>query len=203
MGNSDIDGQDWGNIFANAINGGHLDSPLGLADVIFEGMAWSAKSIKKPKPHTAKSIRIISGRCSPDYSYGITDPHKDIQKTGDAVLGIWNERVGVAKANYEPLRTCVLVRNFNTLEFLLFEKETERFVAQNYIWKENKRGIFDGFDAGTNKHIFAWQPHGAQFSIYYDVPLSARKFKIKRPPILDFEAQMKFVGFDQSWVTIL
>lgn len=31
------------------------------------------------------SVKLISGRCSPDYSYGITDPHKDVQKTGEAV----------------------------------------------------------------------------------------------------------------------
>ena len=44
VGKSDITGDDWGDIFAKAIGGGHLDKPLGLADVIYEGMAWSTKS---------------------------------------------------------------------------------------------------------------------------------------------------------------
>jgi hypothetical protein len=203
VGKSDIDGEDWGDIFAKAINGGHMNSPIGLADVVYEGMAWSVKSIKLDKPLTAKHIRVISGRCSPDYSYGISDPHEDVQKTGAAVLGIWNERINIAKEQYEPLRTSVLVRNFNTFEFLLFENEAERFIVKNYLWKENRNGNLEGFDALSNKHIFTWQPHGAQFTILYDIPTSAKKFRIKRHSVLDFEKTMENIGFDQSWVTIL
>jgi hypothetical protein len=88
VGKSDIDGEDWGDIFAKAINGGHLNKPVGLADVVYEGMAWSVRSVKQDNPLTVPHIRAISGRCSPDYSYGITDPHEDVQKTGAAVLGI-------------------------------------------------------------------------------------------------------------------
>jgi hypothetical protein len=203
VGKSDIDGEDWGEIFSNAINGGHLNSPIGLADVIYEGMAWSVKSIKLEKPLAAKHIRVISGRCSPDYSYGITDPHENVQKTGEAVLGIWNERINIAKETYEPLRTSILVRNFNKLEFLLFENEAERFIVKNYIWKENKNGNLEGYESLTNKHLFTWQPHGSQFTILYDIPESAKKFKIKRPAVFDFEKTMENIGFDQSWVTIL
>ena len=203
IGKSDINGEDWGDIFAQAINGGHMNSPIGLADVVFEGMAWSAKSVKADKPLTAKHIRVISGRCSPDYSYNISDPHEDIQKTGSAVLSIWNERVNIAKENYEPLRSSILVRNFNSLEFLLFEKEAERFITKNYIWKENKNGNLIGFDALSNKHVFTWQPHGSQFTILHDIPVSAKKFKIKRPKVFDFEKTMESIGFDHSWVTIL
>ncbi|MCL1913353.1 MAG: hypothetical protein FWG10_05660 [Eubacteriaceae bacterium] len=115
VGKSDINGEDWGDIFAKSIEGEHLGSPLGLADVVYEGMAWSAKSIKLEKPHSATRARIISGRCSPDYSYGIANPHEDIQKTGDAVLSIYNERINIAKNVYEPLRTIVLIRNFTCL----------------------------------------------------------------------------------------
>ncbi len=203
VGKSDIDGEDWGDIFAKAINGEHMNSPVGLADVIYEGLAWSVKSVKLENPLTAKHIRVISGRCSPDYSYGISNPHEDIQKTGAAVLGIWNERINIAKEKYEPLRTSILVRNFNRFEFLLFENETERFVVKNYIWKENKNGNLEGFDILHNKHAFTWQPHGSQFTILYDIPVSAKKFKIKRPPVLDFEKTMKSIGFEQNWVTIL
>jgi len=166
-------------------------------------MAWSVKSIKLEKPLDAQHIRVISGRCSPDFSYGISDPHEDVQKTGTAVLGIWNERINIAKEKYEPLRTSILVRNFNTFEFLLFENEAERFVVKNYVWKENKNGNLEGYDTLSNKHIFTWQPHGSQFTILYDIPTSAKKFKIKRPPVLDFDKTMEQIGFDQSWVTIL
>jgi hypothetical protein len=203
VGKSDIDGEDWGEIFSKAINGGHLNSPTGLADVIYEGMAWSVKSIKLENPLAAKHIRVISGRCSPDYSYGITDPHEDVQKTGAAVLGIWNERINIAKETYEPLRTSILVRNFNKLEFLFFENEAERFVIKNYTWKENRNGNLEGCETLTNKHVFTWQPHGSQFTILYDVPVSAKKFKIKRPAVFDFEKAMETIGFSNDWVTIL
>jgi hypothetical protein len=203
VGKSDIDGEDWGEIFSKAINGGHLNKPVGLADVVYEGMAWSVKSVKQEKPLTVSHIRVISGRCSPDYSYGITDPHHDVQQTGAAVLGIWNERINIAKENYEPLRTSILVRNFNKLEFSLFENEAERFIVKNYKWKENRNGNLEGYDSLSDKHIFTWQPHGSQFTILYDIPASAKKFKIKRPAVFDFEKTMENIGFSNDWVTIL
>lgn len=203
VGKNDISGEDWGDIFAKGIDGEHLGSPLGLADVIYEGMAWSVKSVKNDNPHKCKHIRVISGRCSPDYSYNITNPHEDIDKTGIAVLNIWNERVNVAKDKYEPLRSTILIRNPNTLDFTIFENEVFRFNTQNYKWKVNTRGNLEGFDITTKKHIFTWQPHGSQFTILYDVPLSAKKFHIKRPPVLDFHKTMEQIGFDKSWIKII
>lgn len=82
VGRKDISGEDWGDAFAKAIDGIHLDSPVGIADVIKGKMAWSMKTVKTSNPLKARKVRLISGRCSPDYSYGITDPHKDIEKTG-------------------------------------------------------------------------------------------------------------------------
>lgn len=203
VGKSDITGDDWGDIFAKAIGGGHLDKPLGLADVIYEGMAWSAKSVKITKPFSAKNIRLISGRNSPDFSYGVTDPHEDIQHTGTMVLSIWNERVNIAKERYEPLRTSVLVRNFNALEFTLFEHDTVRYNTLDYEWRESKDGTFWGYEKATGKHRFTWQPSGAQFTILCEVPPSAIKFKVKRPGIFDFEETMSHIGFDDSWVTFV
>ena len=76
VGYNDLTGDDWGNIFAEAIGGEHLQSPVGIADVVFDKMAWSMKTVKTTNPHRNEaSVRLISGRCSPDYSYGITDPH--------------------------------------------------------------------------------------------------------------------------------
>ncbi len=203
VGKSDINGEDWGDIFAKSIGGEHLGKPLGLADVVYEGMAWSVKSVKATTPHSTQKIRVISGRCSPDYSYGITDPHEDVERTGAAVLSIWNERINIAKERYEPLRTNVLVRNFNNMEFLVFEQETVRYNTRDYTWKANKNGNLEGFKIGTNQHKFTWQPHGSQFTILYDIPLSSQKFIVKRPPVLDFEETMTQIGFDNSWVTIL
>lgn len=172
-------------------------------EIVYEGMAWSVKSIKTPVPHSTQKIRVISGRCSPDYSYGITDPHEDVERTGAAVLSIWNERINIAKELYEPLRTNVLVRNFNNLSFLVFEQETTRYNTRDYTWRANKNGNLEGYERGTNQHKFTWQPHGSQFTILYNVPPSAQKFKIKRPPVLDFEETMAQIGFDKDWVTIL
>lgn len=203
IGKSDISGEDWGDIFAKAIGGEHLGKPLGLADVVYEGMAWSVKSVKLANPHTVNNIRVISGRCSPDYSYGITNPHEDVQQTGTAVLSIWNERINVAKEKFEPLRTSILVRNFNTLEFLLFEHETTRYITSDYNWCVNKNGNIEGYHIATGTHKFTWQPHGSQFTILCDVPQYACKFKIKRPPVFDFENTMTQIGYDPSWVTIL
>lgn len=56
---------------------------------------------------------------------------------------------------------------------------------------------------GSEQHKFTWQPHGSQFTILYDLPSSVKKFKVKRPPVFDFENMIKEIGFDESWVTIL
>lgn len=203
VGKSDINGEDWGDIFAKAVGGDHLGKPLGLADVVYEGMAWSVKSVKQASPHEVNKIRVISGRCSPDYSYGISDPHEDVEQTGTAVLTIWNERINIAKEKYEPLRTNILVRNFNAMEFLIFEHETMRYSTTEYLWSTNANGNLIGTEKGTGKHRFTWQPHGSQFTILYDIPPSAQRFTVRRPPVLDFAKTMEQIGFNASWVTIL
>lgn len=203
IGKTDITGEDWGDIFARSVEGEHLGKPLGLADVIYQNMAWSVKSIKLERPHSETKARVISGRCSPDYSYGILNPHEDTQRTGTAVLSIYNERINIAKDKYEPLRTIVLVRNFNTLEFTLFEHDTTRFITSEYYWKENKNGNIEGYNRATDKHCFTWQPHGSQFTILYDIPVYACRFKVKRPQVLNVDNTLSQIGFDMSWVTIL
>jgi len=201
-GKTDISGEDWGNIFAEAINGEHLSSPLGLADVIYGKQAWSLKSVKQAKPHTANTIRVISGRNSPDYSYGINDPRADIQKTGEAVLNIWNERVKIALDQFDYLRTGVLVRNVKTLQFTLMEMPTQQYIPAEYVWRENKRGNFEGYTKVSDMHKFTWQPHGSQFTVKHIVPASAVRFSVKKPPILDFEETLQQIGFEEGWVTI-
>jgi len=201
VGSKDITGGVWGDVFAASIGGTHLDSSLGLADVIYESQCWSTKTVKTNNPHSQKRVRVISGRCSPDYSYGITDPHKDIQKTGTAVLSIYNERINIAKDKYEPLRAVILIRNFDTFEFSLFEHEVYRYVTSEYEWRSNRSGNLEGFDA-TDRHCFTWQPHGSQFTVLYDAPTSVIKFSVKHPPVLDFQKTLDQAGFDESWITI-
>ena len=64
IGAKDLTGSIWGDVFAAGIGGKHLDSPLGIADVVYENMAWSTKTVKHIKPHNQNKVRIISGRCS-------------------------------------------------------------------------------------------------------------------------------------------
>lgn len=64
IGHSDITGDDFGTIFANAIGGTHRESPIGIADVVREGVAWSVKTVKSNAPFLQKTVRLISGRNS-------------------------------------------------------------------------------------------------------------------------------------------
>lgn len=204
IGRKDITGDDWGTIFAEAIHGTHLQSPIGIADVTFEKMAWSMKTVKNKHPHQIETaIRLISGRCSPDYSYGITDPHEDIEKTGRAVINIWNERINLAYDYYNPLRTSVLVRSEDMLSFSLFEEENRRYIASSYHWEENKNGNLIATNIETGQQAFTWQPHGSQFTIHTQIPKNAIKFRIKQPPKLNMEETLRQVQFNNNWVEIL
>ncbi len=207
IGAKDITGDQWGDIFASALRSlfdeetEHLASPVGIADVVFGKMAFSMKTVKYAKPFNQSNVRLISGRCSPDYSYGITDPHEDIQKTGTAVLGIWNERINIAHDKFNPVRTTVLVRSYDLLSYYLFEENTDRYNTNEFVWSENKNGNLVG-KKGDSEY-FTWQPHGSQFTIHTKIPSNAVKFKIKQPPLLSKTEQLKHINFDQSWVEII
>lgn len=203
VGRKDISGSDWGDAFSDAIGGVHLDSPVGIADVVLGKMAWSMKTVKSPNPFNLNTVRLISGRCSPDYSYGITDPHADIQQTGRAVLGIWNERINLAQDEYNPVRTSVLIRSNDLLSYVLFEEDNHRFRSSDYKWEVNANGNLIGKDIETGETCFTWQPHGSQFTIHTRVPENAVKFTIKRPPQLTKDAVLKSIDFDESWVKII
>lgn len=202
IGRKDISGTDWGDAFADAIGGNHLDSPVGIADVVLGKQCWSMKTVKNDNPFNCSSVRLISGRCSPDYSYGITDPHEDIQRTGEAVLGIWNERVNIATDHYSQVRTGILVRSSDMLSYSLFEEDTGRFRTSDYHWEVNQNGNLIGKDS-EGKTRFTWQPHGSQFTIHVEVPEDATKFTIKEPPKLNKENVLKSIDFDESWITII
>ena len=203
VGRKDLTGSDWGDVFSSAVGGTHLDSPVGIADVVLGKMAWSMKTVKNANPFRCRNIRLISGRCSPDYSYGITDPHKDIQKTGRAVLGIWNERVNIAQDNYNPVRTSILIRSNDLLSYSLFEEENHRYRTSDYVWEVNSNGNLIGKEIETGRICFTWQPHGSQFTIHTVVPDNALKFKIKQPPLLAKDAILNTLNFDESWIEIV
>ena len=202
IGRKDVSGSDWGDAFADSIGGIHLDSPIGIADVVLDKGCWSAKTVKTKDPFSISNVRLISGRCSPDYSYGITDPHKDVQKTGEAVLSIWNERINIATDHYNSVRTAILVRSYDCLSYRLFEEETQRFRTTDYHWEVNSNGNLIGLDR-NERVCFTWQPHGSQFTIHTEVPDSAIKFQIKQPPSISKADVLKVVEFDESWVQIV
>lgn len=202
-GRKDLGGDDFGDVFARAIGGQHLARPLGIADVVLNRMAWSVKTVKDKSPLVKRSIRLISGRCSPDFSYNITDPHEDVQRTGNAVLNIWNERVNIAQEEYSPLRTVTLIRSYDLLAYTIFEEENHRFRISDYEWKENRNGNLVGVCIETGEESFVWQPHGSQFTILTKVPPHAKKFKLKKPPVITQDSALRNIGFDASWVEIL
>lgn len=200
VGQTDITGDDFGEMFASAISGIHRRSPLGIADVERNGCAWSVKTVKGVRPFTQTKIRAISGRNSPDFSHGIQNVHSDLAATGRAVLEIWNGRVDEAFRAHDDLRILVLVRNLSTLHFTIFEHEAARFVPTEYTWEKNAGGNFVGSDSLGN-HCFTWQPHGAQFTIIRSIPKSAYRFKIAKKPITISEQQvLGLVNFDDSWI---
>ena len=204
LGTGDIKGDDFGTIFAESIGGTHRSSPLGVADVERGDCAWSVKTVKGTKPFTMPRVRLISGRNSPDYSRGISDPRADIQATGRAVLTIWNERVNEALDEFNDLRIAVLVRNIDSRQFVLFEEESQRFVPDNFEWSYTPHDNFAGRDRRTGVHWFTWQPHGGQFTILRDVPPSKRRFTITREvPTITPEAILESVGFRDDWINIV
>lgn len=202
-GRHDLTGNDWGDIFAKAVNGEHLSKPIGIVDVAKDKTAWSMKTVKATNPFNAKTVRLISGRCSPDYSYGIEDPHDDIQRTGEAVLSIWNSRVDIALNHYPRVRVCVLIRNTDMTSFSLYEEYLEHFNLSNYEWIENKNSNLEGINKHTGIKEFVWQPHGSQFTILSPVPEDAIKFKIKKPELLPQDEALASIGFDSSWIEII
>jgi hypothetical protein len=202
VGRADLSGNDWGDIFAAAVNGNHLQSPLGIADIALGTTAWSAKTVKS-RNAAGSRVRLISGRNSPIFSSGNQDFFADIQETGNQVLQIWNARVEEATQHYPHLRTIVLLRDMASFTFKLFEQQTIQFDPADYTWRLNQRRNFEGHSIPGNMHTFTWQPHGSQLTIIRAVSGSAKSFQIKKPNAVDAQQFLQTLGFDDSWVTIL
>ncbi len=203
VGHSDITGDDFGTIFANAIGGQHRARPLGIADVVLSGCAWSVKTVSSPHPFNQTRARLISGRNSPDFSLGIPDPHVNPQNTGHAVLSVWNARVNEALGEHNELRIVVMLRNMAAREFLIFEEEAVRFAPDDFNWGFNRRGNLEGHNRADGNHQFTWQPHGSQFTVLRSVPGHARRFSINRNvPIVAVESILAASRFTPDWITI-
>lgn len=203
IGQVDITGYEFGTIFAEAIGGRQLSRSLGLADVVRNGTAWSVKTVRHKAPRSLRAVRLISGRCSPDLSMGISNPREDPQKTGKAVLEIWNSRFRASLEKHEELRVIVLVRNMADRDFVLFEHVASPFSVDDYVWTVNSRNNFEGHDKAIGDHCFTWQPHGSQLTVIRRVSGSARKFTINRPvPRLTESDLYEQIGYEPSWISI-
>ena len=203
IGHADVTGDDFGAIFAEAVDGEHRSSPLGVADVIANGTAWSVKTVKARHPERLTRVRLISGRNSPDYSLGISDPRRRAGETGRAVLTVWNARVNESLDHHDELRIAALIRNMPDRKFILFEQPVGLFPADDYRWSFNARGNLEGRDKATGDHCFTWQPHGSQFTIIRPVPGSARHFSINQTvPLVAPKHVLRLVRYDPGWITI-
>src|ERR1044072_6224211 len=67
-----LEGTEWEEIFARLINRTWKPSVVSLDDIVFEQCAWGAKPVKAPCPSEAKKARLISGRNSLDFSFGVS-----------------------------------------------------------------------------------------------------------------------------------
>lgn len=203
VGATDISGRDFADIFAVSIGGVHMDKPSGITDIVLENCSWSAKTVKHVNPFKAKSVRLISGRNSPDFSYDIQNPRENLTESGRAILNVWNKRLNQSLHEYEDLRVVDFLRNMSKLEFTLFEYEATRFIPENYEWKENdsENKNFEAREKNTGKHCFTWQPHGSQFTIIKAIPGSARRFRLNRHPgLIEPEKILTAIDYSDDWI---
>ena len=203
-GNARLEGSDWEEIFARLVGAKWKPSNVGLDDIVLEQTAWGAKSVKNRNPSTVSKIRLISGRNSPVYSYGDKQVSEcDPNELGEKVLAIWNERVAGIRKLYKHVRTVVLIKSDDLLELAAFEFETIIYSEDQFWWQWNERNNLEGFNKSSDQHIFTWQPHGSQFTIIENVPDERLAIKIRKPPILNHNAVLKSIKFDESWVQVI
>ena len=79
-------------IFAECIGADWKPSNVGLDDVILENCCWGAKTVfSSSNIEKQSTVRLISGRNSPTYSYGVDSVMSDDPNLiGKMVLDIWN-----------------------------------------------------------------------------------------------------------------
>lgn len=205
IGKTDIEGKDWEQIFAKAIKAEWRPSVVGLDDILVPALsaAWGAKTIKNDNPFTARNIRLISGRNSPAYSYGVSDVHAiDPADLGAKVVEIWNERVAALYQKYKTLRTVILVKGPELRKVAIFEKQTVRYDPTKFQWSWNdNENLVAKTSAGDN--VFTWQPHGSQFTIHDTIPDYALNIEIDPPKGISTEKILEMIGFDESCYRVI
>jgi hypothetical protein len=202
-GKPELEGSEFERIFAMCIGADWKPSNVGLDDVVLGNTAWGVKTVKATKPSSQKRVRLISGRNSPNYSFGErSDQKADATLIGRLVLEIWNERVSAIREKFKHLRTVVLIKSNDLSEVVIFEFETVRYDFELYEWTWNKNNNLVGTLKRNGEHSFTWQPHGSQFTIIEDVPQKGLVIEIKQPEPLDKDQVLKALGFDNSWVTV-
>lgn len=197
-----LEGNEWEQIFANCIGAEWRPSNVGLDDVVLDNCCWSAKTVKAGgNIRTQKTVRLISGRNSPTYSFGVDRiTEAEPNEIGKMVLDIWNERVSGIRQYFKFARTVVLVKGLDYSEYLIFETETVRYDSDQYVFEWNARGNLEGFTKEGHNHKFTWQPHGSQFTIIEEIPSERYHLKIRIPEKLDKASILNALHFDKSWV---
>lgn len=200
-----LEGNEWEQIFAECVGAQWKPSNVGLDDVVLDNCCWGAKTVfGTTKIAQQETVRLISGRNSPTFSYGIDKIASENPDTiGKLVLEIWNERVSAVRQMFKFVRTVVLVKSKDYREYLVFEFDTVRYDPELYYFKWNKRNNLEGYDKATNGHRFTWQPSGSQFTIIEKVPETRLHISIKQPEQLNKDAVLKTLNFDNSWYRVI
>lgn len=123
-----LEGNEWEQIFAECVGAEWKPSNVGLDDVVLDNCCWGAKTVfGATNIEKQQTVRLISGRNSPTYSYGVDSiTSEDPNEIGKLVLDIWNERVSAVRQIYKFVRTVVLVKSKDYKDFLVFEFDTIR-----------------------------------------------------------------------------
>ena len=200
-----LEGNEWEQIFAECVGAEWKPSNIGLDDVVLYNCCWGAKTVfaQSNNIENQQTVRLISGRNSPTYSYGvdqITSAPPD--EIGKLVLDIWNERVSAVRQIFKFVRTVVLVKSKDYSEYLVFEFDTIRYDPELYRFEWNTRGNLEGYDKASGKHKFTWQPHGSQFTIIEEIPKKRIHLIVKHPEKLDKNTILEALKFDKSWYRV-
>lgn len=201
-----LEGNEWEQIFAKCVGAKWKPSNVGLDDVILNNCCWGAKTVFATTNNLEKqrNVRLISGRNSPTYSYGIDKlTSENPNEIGKLVLDIWNERVSAVRQIFKFVRTVVLVKSKDYKDYLIFEFDTIRYDPELYYFKWNKNTNLEGYEKSSNKHKFTWQPSGSQFTIIEKIPDKRLHISVKKPKQVDREMILKAVNFDDSWYEIV
>ena len=200
-----LEGNEWEQIFAECVGAEWKPSNVGLDDVVLDNCCWGAKTVfGATNIEKQQIVRLISGRNSPTYSYGVDSiTSEDPNEIGKFVLDIWNERVSAVRQIYKFVRTVVLVKSKDYKDFLVFEFDTIRYDPELYYFEWNPRMNLEGYEKSTGKHKFTWQPSGSQFTIIEDIPEKRLHISIRKPEKVDKETILKAVNFDDSWYQIV